>query len=218
MSIEISDLVSPMDSAWFESSGWDARHSFVDFIKLSAAAEAGCPDVFGESSFVTPDDGRSPYQSFKSKRFEGEYGSQYYARCKNFRIEFDGNVGRFDRPDNLWNYRFDDTFAKAKLLLARNGLFGTDWRVNKLDLTANIWTGSPENAAAFLQQSRFLEIAHCSKEFPEYSGVAWDCKSKRLTLYDKGDLLLQKAEALEAECGSGASGVSVMVLCVLSCV
>src|SRR5690606_21253369 len=43
-------------------------------------------------------------------------------RCDGSTVELSGNVGRFDRSDNIWNYDIQDTIAKASEIVRAHDL------------------------------------------------------------------------------------------------
>lgn len=52
----------------------------------------------------------------------GSHDTSLLIRCDGQTVELSGNVGRYERPDNVWNYDLDDTVSKASDLVERDGL------------------------------------------------------------------------------------------------
>lgn len=113
------------------------------------------------------------YESVSRRFITGSYDSLYVIRCDGAKVEFEGNVGRFCRPDNLFNLDFDATIQKVNEILATYGLppFSAgepyeksqpsahdikhglliDWTgatVSEVHITQNFITGSAGNAQA----------------------------------------------------------------------
>lgn len=52
----------------------------------------------------------------------GSHDTSLQVRCDGSTVELSGNVGRWERPDNVWNYDLDDTTAKASDFVEGLGL------------------------------------------------------------------------------------------------
>lgn len=52
----------------------------------------------------------------------GSHDTSLQVKCDGSTVELSGNVGRWDRPDNVWNYDLDDTVSKASDFVEGFGL------------------------------------------------------------------------------------------------
>lgn len=69
--------------------------------------------------FERPEDFR---YSMKSLPVRGSHSTQVITRCDGTEMLISGNVGRYNRPDNIWNYQLDDTVAIANQIMQAQGL------------------------------------------------------------------------------------------------
>lgn len=60
--------------------------------------------------------------SVTSKRVKGSHDTQVLTLCDGAKVTTSGNVGRYGRPDNIWNLDLAQTVAKASELAAAEGL------------------------------------------------------------------------------------------------
>ncbi len=153
---------------------------------------------------------------------EGSFSSGLMLRCDGSRVEFSGNVGRFDRPDNLFNLGFDETLAKANEFLSHYGLpkfhsgdyhenmrpseydfkhgLMEEWTgatVSMLHLTKNYITGSAGNAQAAIDWLATQSKSHVKRSRSGESTIAWGKKGGRVYLkcYIKANEMLDHAKA-----------------------
>lgn len=70
---------------------------------------------------VTPNDEGVTYQVPRLLK-RGSHDTALQVRSDGHLVELSGNVGRWERPDNVWNYDFDDTISKAGEFLESLGL------------------------------------------------------------------------------------------------
>lgn len=195
---------------------------FIDFIRISQEfpvqrdAETGevqlLPKV--DSGFIAKyvrndetGDVTLDYQSTSRRMFEGSYDSLYIVRCDGVKVEFEGNVGRFARPDNLFNFDFDGTIQRINEILAGLGLpaFSAGVRyqnpnpskydiqhgiislwdgatVSELHITRNYETGSPGNAQAAIDWLATQSVSHVKRTRSFDTTVSWGRKSGRKLL------------------------------------
>lgn len=153
---------------------------------------------------------------------EGSFSSGLMLKCDGKRVEFSGNVGRFDRPDNLFNLNFDETIAKANDFLRQYGLpkfhcgdfhentnpseydfkhgIMEEWTgatVSMLHLTKNYITGSAGNAQASIDWLATQSKSHVKRSRSGESTIAWGKKGGRVYLkcYIKANEMLDHAKA-----------------------
>ncbi|MDC7718654.1 phage/plasmid replication protein, II/X family [Vogesella sp. DC21W] len=161
-------------------------------------------DETGE--FPLDDDGNPipVYESVSRRFITGSYDSLYVIRCDGAKVEFEGNVGRFCRPDNLFNLDFDATIQKVNEILATYGLppFSAgesyeksqpsahdikhglliDWTgatVSEVHITQNFITGSAGNAQAAIDWLSTQSVSHVKRTRAHDTTVSWGRKAGR---------------------------------------
>lgn len=143
----------------------------------------------------------------------GSHDTSIRIRSDGFRVSLEGNIGRFNRSDNLFGYTVSECVALANVLLASFGLppfvdaapmplvrkaasagGETDAGyqavgavITRVDLTRNWQTGSPGNCEQFI---RYLQGFKSGRQEPrayKTTGVAWGEGSKYwyAKVYDK---------------------------------
>lgn len=77
----------------------------------------------------------------------GSFDTSLQVKCDGSTVELSGNVGRWERPDNVWNYGLLDTVTKASDFVESQGLprFSTGECRNKTDVSKHdfdlgLWT------------------------------------------------------------------------------
>ncbi len=141
---------------------------FVDWITISQSHPSGGLKVINDGCVMSIDsNGESDWIIDKAYNLEGSHSSRVLISCDGFTVKLSGNVGRFNRTDNLFGYTFERVIQLANDLLARlelppftpghsqllqgtHGLQFTGATVTRLDLTKNYITGSQTNACSFL--------------------------------------------------------------------
>lgn len=140
-----------------------------------------------------------------SRRFvEGSFDSIYIIKSDGHRVEFEGNIGRFGRPDNLFNLDFDQTLDMVNRILASHGLppfsagmrvlkhnpsaydveHGLFWewtgaRVSELHLTENYRTGSMANAQAAIDWLASQSVSRVRRGRGGETSTSWGSKASR---------------------------------------
>lgn len=104
------------------------QSTFIDWIYLSQRHAGELPivgdgvRVSGDSfevlevddeKFVVVRPGADIRYSCPSKSHAGSHSTNLRVRCDGSKVQLSGNVGRFDRADNVFNYGFSDTLEKA---------------------------------------------------------------------------------------------------------
>lgn len=143
----------------------------------------------------------------------GSHDTSIRIRSDGIRVSLEGNIGRFNRPDNLFGYSVSECVRLANLLLKEFGLppftdaapmpmvrkavsKGGDTDagfkavgavLTRIDLTYNWSTGSPGNCEQFI---RYLQGFKSGRQEPrsyKTTGVAWGEGSKYwyAKVYDK---------------------------------
>lgn len=65
-------------------------------------------------------------ESYRRQMVSGSHLTAVGLSCDGSSVDMSGNVGRFGRPDNVFNLGWDETLAAANELCSRNGLPGFD--------------------------------------------------------------------------------------------
>jgi len=147
----------------------------------------------------------------------GSFDSLVIVRCDGFTVELEGNVGRLDRPDNVFNLDWDETLAKCNEFLARFGLppftagekllntnpsdydykhglcgYWTGASVSELHLTCNYATGSMENAQCTIDWLRNQSMSNIKRGSGGPTSVSWGSRRGRklITAYLKAPEML----------------------------
>lgn len=162
------------------------------------------------------------YSCLKRKTHAGSFDTSIQVRSDGREVFLSGNVGRWGRPDNVFNLGFDETIAKANGLLSEFGLpafhagqkqdvlcptksdarlgrtsVWTGATVSNLHITENYLTGSPENARAFIAWLRSQSVARVKQGRAGADSVQFGSKSGRKLLkgYIKaGEMLAHAAD------------------------
>jgi hypothetical protein len=179
------EFVDQREAAVFSAADWSAADSFVDYLTLYAPRPADWPEVHGGAVSKRTDEG--VFSWYEPRWCKAAYGSKYSLLVVEDRVMLSLNPSRVDRPDNVFGFRFHDCMKRVSDILSRHGCRGeVNWKVSRIDLTANVSTGSSSNMRQYLQQLRYIEMAHCEKHVSKYASVAWHNQAKRLHVYDKG--------------------------------
>ena len=177
---------------------WNCSHVFIDALELYAERPLRWPDVHGGVDLTTLPNGET-WTKYRWKRV-GPKGRSYGLKVVHEYARVDINPASVEKPENVFGYRLEDSLLRVSDLLARHGCTGeVDWKVTRLDLTANVATGSERNLREYLQQVRYLEFPHCEKHLSRYGGVAWHNDAKRLSVYDKAAEVEAKHKPLVPE-------------------
>ena len=136
-------------------------------------------------------------------RFTPRAWAVLWLRCDGYRVELSGNVGRFNRADNLFGYDFPECVCRANQLnvwslppftageptwVFGNGVEWTGAVATRIDVTQNVCLWSPENVRLFLRylagkQKGRVKVGVSS----DGASVMWGYGSKyaNLIAYDK---------------------------------
>jgi len=136
---------------------------FIDWVTASQLhSQGGLPILSGGVLVQYDGQGVPRYERNQSASFEGSYESRIRIGCDGFRVSVSGNVGRFSRKNNLYNFGWEDTKKAINRILTDIGLpiftasegfeGSTTFRrgavVSRLDVTCNYATGSENIARA----------------------------------------------------------------------
>lgn len=152
----------------------------------------------------------------------GSFESSIMLKSDGFRVDLSGNVGRLNRPDNLFNLQWDETLAQASAFAAQHGLppfsagdqmlnanvsaydakhgnfeIWTGATVSMLHLTENYATGSAGNAMAFIDWVATQSKSRVKRGRAGESTVVFGTKGSArsyLKIYIKADEMLAHAK------------------------
>lgn len=198
---------------------------YQDHVGTDLAARGGIPVVNSGRVFSVDQDGVVQWDVPQKLVHRGSHETSIRIRSDGFRISLEGNIGRFNRADNLFGYTVIECVHLANRLLAAFGLPPfTDAApmplvvkpssnggeadggyqavgavITRVDLTANWTTGSPGNCEQFI---RYLQGFKSGRQEPrsyKTTGVAWGEGSKYwyAKVYDK-------AAEYFRQCGKGS--------------
>lgn len=161
--ISFPDRYCPEPGPGLPQLDWES-HLFIDWLTIRQNHPAGgLPIVFSGVATHTDVDGQLEFETLKRLECEGSYDSTMYLRCDGNAVEFHGNIARWERPDNVFGYPWDETLRRVNRLLRRfqlppfstgtreryhdTGLVWIDGaRISRIDITVNYMTGSAIDA------------------------------------------------------------------------
>lgn len=185
---------------------------FCDWLSIYQDYTAGMLPIINNGNLICVDiDGVIEYRTSKKLDHVGSYDTKLRFLCDGTRIVFEGNIGRYGRPDNVFGYSvleciqkasdFLETFSlprftqtQGNIVSARtDGFIATGAVITRVDLTKNYAAGSHERAARVAHYMGGQAIAAPSSSgagLPKTytNGVSWNEGSKfwYAKLYLKG--------------------------------
>lgn len=188
---------------------------FCDWLSIYQVHFEGVPLVNDGHVFSVDQEGVVQWDVPSKLVHRGSHDTSIRIRSDGHRVTLEGNIGRFDRADNLFGYTVAECVQLANRLLATYGLppftdappmqmvrkGGEDGGyqavgsvITRVDLTCNWSTGSAGNVEQFI---RYLQGFKSGRQEPrsyKTTGVAWGEGSKYwyAKVYDKaGEYLRQ---------------------------
>lgn len=181
---------------------------FCDWLSIYQVHFAGVALVNDGHVFSVDQEGVIQWDVPSKLVHRGSHDTSIRIRSDGFKVSLEGNIGRFNRPDNLFGYSVAECVQLANKLLAEFGLppffdaapmpmirkGGEDGGyqavgavITRVDLTRNWATGSPGNCEQFI---RYLQGFKSGRQEPtpyKTTGVAWGVGSKYwyAKVYDK---------------------------------
>jgi len=129
----------------------------------------------------------------------GSFDSAIRVGCDGSRVFLSGNVGRFARADNLFNFGWAGTVRAANRVLLGIGLppfssvdglspegFRLGARLRRVDLTANFCTGSEAQARALIRWLAAQSVARMKRGQAGEESVWWANTRSMFKAYMKG--------------------------------
>lgn len=167
----------------------------------------GCPIVNSGHVFSVDQDGQIEWEINKKVTHKGSFDTKIIIASDGNRVSISGNLGRFDRKDNVFNYGVRDCMKLADRLLAKfdlppfadatpmplirkggsrdyfkrdtdAGFAAVGSVVTRVDLTQNYLTGSPGNASQFIRKMQGYKSGKFDPGSYGSSGVDWGKGSK----------------------------------------
>ncbi len=87
------------------------------------ASGAKCEEVeIDGQRFMVLTPGEKDGYSVKRLHARGSYDTSLLLRCNGLSVEMSGNVGRWERPDNIWNYDMAGSITRASQIAKAYGL------------------------------------------------------------------------------------------------
>lgn len=142
---------------------------FIDWISVQQThPDGGLTPVNEGRVFAIDEDGAVEWQVDRAFQFDGSHDSRVQTQSDGWTVKLSGNVGRFDRRDNIFGFALDEVMAKANRILARFDLppfskgesfleYGSPFSkftgalFTRLDLTSNFSVGCGADVAPFMQ-------------------------------------------------------------------
>lgn len=141
------------------------------------------------------------------KKIRGSFDSLVIVHSDGFTVTLEGNIGRLNRCDNLYNLDFDATIERCNRLLADFGLppftpgervinqnpsaydlkhglieYWTGATISCIHLTRNYSAGSPQNAQAVIDWLATQSVARIKRGRAGETTVQWGSKGGRKLL------------------------------------
>lgn len=180
---------------------------FIDWITVrqSFAVEEPLPLLFrGVHSYHTSD-GRCVSERLCAQSIRGSWDTAVAVQCDGANLLVSGNVGRFGRADNVFNYRWRETIEALErvldaLSLPRFSLVDHTRRnahsagktlpagalLSTVDVTRNYSAGSDAQAIAFIRHCSNLNVSRCKRGLAGDESVWWSNSRRMLKVYRKG--------------------------------
>ena len=201
---------------------------FVDWITLvERHPQGGLPIICRGLHSWSDSQGVCLSERIVASHLGGSSGTTVLVGCDGFSTYLSGNVGRFNRADNLFNLAWEPTLAKCNRMVAALGLppFGTTpglsdaraWaesafvgpgpaakrsrgaRVLRVDLTRNFSSGSDAQARALVRWAQGLEHARHRPGKAGHWGAWWANTSRMIKIYLKGQELLDHVRPSDSD-------------------
>lgn len=214
---------------------WGAmmRGVFVDFIRISQRHAGRLDPDTGELLPILPlvDSGivakfspdaagelQVEWEVTSRRQLEGSFDSLILLHSDGFKVSLEGNVGRFNRPDNVFNLDFEKTIAACNRFLAQHdlppfttgeriinpnpseydvehGLFEvwTGATISEIHLTRNYLCGSYAAAESVISWLNTQSVSHIKKGRGGPTTVAFGSNGtgrKKMTFYLKAPEML----------------------------
>lgn len=177
---------------------------FIDWITVrqSFTRRQPLPLLFrGIHSYHTAD-GVCVSERFLAQRVSGSWDTSITVQCDGAGVLVSGNVGRFGRPDNVFNRswwgtlqaldRISNALSLPRFCVARHdpsdidtGQVTSGAIVSTLDVTRNFSCGSDAQAIAFIRYCSGLNVSRCKRGLAGDESVWWVNSRRMIKVYRK---------------------------------
>jgi Phage X family/Phage replication protein CRI len=180
---------------------------FCDWLSMYQVHWQGCPVVNSGHLFSVDQDGEIEWDINKKVTHQGSFSTKVTISSDGHRVSISGNLGRFNRRDNVFNYSVQECFTIADQILASFGLppftdaapmpiirkggskdyfkretdagfSAVGAVVTRVDLTQNYLAGSPGNASQVIRKMQGYKSGKFEPGSYGSSGVDWGKGSK----------------------------------------
>jgi hypothetical protein len=181
---------------------------FCDWLSIYQVHWQSVPVVNSGRVFAVDQDGEVQWDVGQKVVHKGSYETSLRISSDGNRVSLEGNIGRFNRGDNVFGYSVRDCVALANRVLADFGLppfvdtkpmplNGRDFSdegfqatgavVTRIDLTKNWGAGSPGNASQVIRHMQGFKSGRFEPKQYHSCGVSWGEGSKfwYAKVYDK---------------------------------
>lgn len=175
--------------------------AFIDWLTASQHHPAGGLPIVSGGVFVEYDaQGIPVFERNRRTRIRGSFDTTVSVSCDGFRVSLSGNVGRFNRKDNLFNLGWEQTKFACNRILDSFGLpaftttaacpkyYGLETRgavISRLDITTNYSTGNEFQARAFIGWLASRSISRMRRGNSGSDSVWWSNTRHMLKAYIK---------------------------------
>ena len=184
-------------------------HVFCDWLSIYQTHLCAVPMVNDGHVFSVDEDGVIKWDVPSKKVHRGSHDTSIRIRSDGHKVSIEGNIGRFNRPDNLFGYTVLECVQLANKLLADFGLpsftdtppmmavsktkeadviaVATGAVITRVDLTRNWHTGSAGNCSQFIRHLQGFKSGRQEPKPYKTTGVSWGEGSKYwyAKVYDK---------------------------------
>lgn len=196
---------------------------FVDWLTIKQRHAVDSLPVIagGRVIFTNPEETEIDRDVLMGLQVKGSHDTSLRIRCDGTEVSFSGNPGRFGRPDNLFNYGWDETLDKVNRIIVDQGLppftpgeqilnpnpsaydrkhglyfCWTGATVSNIHLTANLGTGGQDNAQRLIDALDCQSVSHIKKGRVGSSTAQFGTKAGRklLKFYIKSMEMLAHAK------------------------
>lgn len=191
---------------------------FCDWLSIYQVHTEGVPLVNDGHVFSVDQDGVVQWDVPSKLVHRGSHDTSIRIRSDGFRVSLEGNIGRFNRADNLFGYTVSECVKLANQLLASfdpplppfsdaapmqmtrkggedGGFQAVGSVITRVDLTCNWCTGSKGNVEQFIRHLQGFKAGRQEPRSYKTTGVAWGEGSKYwyAKVYDKAGEYFRQA-------------------------
>ena len=194
---------------------------FIDWLSMAQVHAIRLPVVNDGRVIAIDMHGQVEYETDRKMPLEGSHDTKLRVRCDGFRVEVDGNIGRFNRPDNLFGLTYEQCVEKWSRILRELGLPGFSPGIpmirqrvgrtsrliehtgavnTRIDVTKNYTCGNDELLNMFMNHLGAQQLSRTKAGTKTRDGsVTWGEGSRFVyeILYDKFRELIRHSKGLD---------------------